>query len=133
MKLLYFRKWNLLALRLKIFSYFLKKPFLMFWVKGTFIFREMKLLDISSKQTKKKSTRKISWYFRKCNFMTPRLKNSLYFRKWNFLALILKKFIYILKGNHSLYFWKLNPLKTYSTSGSNFPSSKNEKKTDPKN
>ena len=27
-------------------------------------------------------------YFRKCNSLVPRLKNSLYFRKWNFLALI---------------------------------------------
>ena len=56
------------------------------------------LLNPISKKIKKSTPIKFL-YFRKWNFLAPRLKNSLYFGKLNFMVLILKNFLYFFKRN----------------------------------
>ena len=63
-------------------------------------------------------------------------ENSLYFEKWNFLIFLIWKFLYVLKKSFSYISGNRNPpSKNYILgnrtslyiSGSNFPSSRNEK------
>ena len=57
------------------------------------------LLSTSLKKKIKTLPRKNFLYFRKRNFLAPRLKNSVYFRKWNSLAPRLKNSLYFRKWN----------------------------------
>ena len=52
---------------------------------------------------------------------------SLYFRKRNFLIFQETELSYVSRNGTFLYFWKRKPWNSFYISGSNFPSSKNEK------
>ena len=69
------------------------------------------LLSLCSKKIKKKISPNVS-YFRKWNFLPPRLKKILCFRKWNFLVPRLKSFLYFQKwyflASHFFIFWEEN-------------------------
>ena len=100
---LYFRKWNFLALRLKIFLCFLeKKLFVYLWkwhfLKKLLIFQER---TFQAQKVRKTYSDKISYgkisFISGGNLQSPKNKNFSHFGKWKFLAPNLKDFLYFIK------------------------------------
>ena len=115
-KLLYFRKWNFLALRLRDFLYFLKKSFS--YIAGNRTFCER---TFTTGKKKKSPPRKSFLHFGIQNFPVSSLKSFLYFGKCNSLIFSRKKKIFLL-------FRKMEPpRKTSYILRGNFPSSQNKK------